>query len=85
MTNPVSPSDLMKALDDLILRDAPPELAETDITVMSLAKRANIGAPKAKELLDQWVQSGEAEYIGERRGVRGHKVQAWRLVVKGTE
>jgi hypothetical protein len=77
--SPVTQSDLLKALDDLILQSAPPELAENDITVQGLANYARCGATKARNMLDQWVKEGKAEYIGMRREPRGHSVKAWRL------
>lgn len=83
MTNPVSQSDLMKALDDLIMQEAPPPLEDGDITLQILAERAKCGTPKAKVLLKRWEADGKAEYIGKRREPRGHKVDAWRLIVKG--
>jgi hypothetical protein len=79
MGNPVTLSELEKALDDLLMQEAPPDLLETDITVMRLARRAKCGGAKAKKLLDEWTAAGKVEYIGKRREPRGHKLDAWRL------
>jgi hypothetical protein len=78
--SPVNQSELLKALDDLIMAEAPPELLPDDITLRSLAKRAKCGPTKARTMLEKWVAEGKAEYIGKRREVRGHAVDAWRLV-----
>jgi hypothetical protein len=81
MANPVSLSELDKALDALILDEAPPMLEDTDITIMRLVSRAKCSPPKAKRMLDEWTKAGKAEYLGKRREMRGHKVDAWRLTV----
>lgn len=79
MSNPVSTPELMKALDDLILSDAPPPLEVTDITIQRIVARANVGGARAQRMIDKWVEEGKVEYIGERREPRGHRVKAWRL------
>jgi hypothetical protein len=73
-------SDHYGLLDALIADEAPPELLPDDITLRSLAKRAKCGPTKARAMLEKWVSEGRAEYIGKRREVRGHAVDAWRLV-----
>jgi len=78
-SNPVVLSELEKALDDLLMQDAPPMLADDDITVMRLVRRAKCGSSKARRMLDEWVVAGKVEYIGKRRNARGHSVDAWRL------
>lgn len=85
MMNPVSNTDLLKALDDLILQESPPELSEIDITVSRVKERAKCGDKKAETMIKKWVADGAMEYIGKRRGQRGHKIDAWRLVTKGKE
>ena len=79
MDGPVSVTDFAAALDALILRDAPPELEDSDITIAILARRANVGMAKAKNMITKWVTEGKLEYIGKRREARGHLVDAWRL------
>jgi hypothetical protein len=79
MGNPVSLSELEKALDTLIAEDAPPLLEDTDLTANRVADRAHCGFQKASRLLDKWTADGKAEYIGMRRQPNGHKVKAWRL------
>jgi hypothetical protein len=81
MGNPISLSELEKALDNLILETASPPLSDGDITVNSLAKRAQCPKRRAKEMLDEWVENGKAEYIGMRRLPSGSKVDAWKLVI----
>jgi hypothetical protein len=80
VANPVSLSDLDKALDDLIMQDAPPPLEDTDITVMRLARRAKVGTVRATSMLESWAAAGKVESIGERRDARGHKVKAWKVI-----
>jgi hypothetical protein len=77
--NPVPLSDLERALDNLLLADAPPYLADDDITVMRLVARAKCSPNKAKRLLGEWEAAGKVEYIGERREPRGHSVKAWKV------
>jgi hypothetical protein len=79
MGNPVTLSELEKALDDLITEAAAPPLKETDITMNSLAARAHWHKQKAKAMLQEWTASGKVEYLGLRRAPSGHKVEAWRL------
>jgi hypothetical protein len=79
MTNPVSLSELEKALDDLIMETAAPPIAEGDITVNSLASRAHVHKQKAREMLDEWTAAGKVEYLGKRRVPSGHRIDAWRL------
>ena len=81
MANPITVSDLQKALDDLIMQDAPPVLEDTDLTVQRLAARAKCGSIKAKRLLLEWTDAGKAEHLGKRRNSQGHSVEAWRLKV----
>lgn len=81
MGNPVSLSELENALDSLLMQDAPPQLADDDITVMRLARRAKCGPLKASRLLDEWTAVGKVEFVGVRREPHGHKVKAWRLVI----
>lgn len=75
-------ADYYGILDRLIAEDAPPPLADTDLTVSRLAVRAKCREQKAARMLAEWEQAGKAEYIGMKRIPRGHKVKAWRLVVK---
>ena len=79
MANPVTLSELEKALDALILEDIPPMLEDADITVMRLASRAKCSPKFAGDVLAQWAKDGKVEYLGKRREIRGHKVDAWRL------
>ena len=79
MANPVTVSELEKALDNLLMQDAPPYLADDDITIMRLAHRAGCGSAKAKNMITKWVTEGKLEYIGKRREARGHLVDAWRI------
>lgn len=79
MANPITLTDLGKALDELIMQDAPPMLADDDITVMRLVSRAKVGVVRAKTMLKQWQDAGKVEYVGKRREERGHMVDAWRL------
>lgn len=79
MNNPVSLQELEKALDDLIMQDAPAALEEADITIMRLARRAKIGTVRARSMLEEWTKAGKVEYIGKRREERGHRVDAWKL------
>jgi hypothetical protein len=81
MANPVNLSELNKALDDLIMQDAPPVLEDTDLTVQRLAARAKCGSVKAKRLLADWTEAGKVEYLGKRRNTQGHNVDGWRLKV----
>jgi ribosomal protein L32 len=85
MGNPVTLSELEKALDLLIAEDAPPLLEDTDLTANRVAERARCGFQKASRLLDKWTADGKAEYLGMRRLVNGHKVKAWRLVTQGSK
>jgi hypothetical protein len=77
--SPVSLSELEKALDDLLMYDAPPYLADDDITVMRLVRHAKYGPNKARRMLNDWTEAGKVEYIGKRREPRGHMVDAWRV------
>lgn len=79
MGNPVTLPELEKALDDLIMQDAPPMLEETDLTIALVASRAKCGNNKAERMLEKWVLEGKVEYLGERRREDGHKTRAWRL------
>jgi hypothetical protein len=79
MDNPVSLSELEKALDDLIMETAAPPLADGDITINSLAKRAHCHTQKAHEMLAEWTAAGKVEFLGKRRVPSGHRVDAWRL------
>jgi hypothetical protein len=79
MGNPVSLSELEKALDNLIMETVSPPLDEGDITVNSLAKRARCHKQKAHEMLKEWTAAGKAEFLGKRRVPSGHRVDAWRL------
>jgi transcription initiation factor IIE alpha subunit len=81
--NPVSLSELEKALDALILQDAPLPLADGDITARMVAERAGCEKQKARKMLIKWTADGKAEYIGKRREPSGQSVDAWRL--KGNE
>jgi rubrerythrin len=85
MDNPVTLSALERALDDLIMQDAPPMLEDTDLTANRVAERAHCGFQKASRLLDKWTADGKAEYLGMRRQPNGHKVKAWRLVTQGSK
>jgi DNA-directed RNA polymerase subunit N (RpoN/RPB10) len=82
-SNSVSYFDLAKALDDLILQDAPPPLADDDLTARMVAERAGCEKQKARKMLIKWAADGKAEYIGKRREPSGQSVDAWRL--KGNE
>jgi hypothetical protein len=79
MDGPVTLDALNAALDSLLMQEAPPYLAEDDITIMRLSRRAGCGSAKAKTMLSKWVTEGKVEYIGKRREERGHLVEAWRL------
>jgi hypothetical protein len=79
MTNPVPLSDLAAALDALIEQDAPPYLADDDVTVVRLADHAKCGHAKARKMLTDWQTAGKVEYIGMRREPRGHQVKAWKV------
>jgi hypothetical protein len=78
--NPVSLSELDKALDELIMQEAPPALEDTDLTKQRVADRARCGFQQAGRMLEKWTAEGKAECIGMRRQTNGHKVKAWRLV-----
>jgi hypothetical protein len=79
MDGPVTLDALNAALDSLLMQEAPPYLAEDDITIMRLSRRAGCGSAKAKSMITKWVTDGKLEYIGKRREERGHLVEAWRL------
>jgi len=83
MTNPVSQAELMKALDDLIMAEAPPPLLDTDLTIQRLTGWAKCSAGKARKMIAKWLEEGRAEAIGQRRVKSGHAVDAWRLKEKG--
>ena len=79
MDDLVTVTDLQAALDALLMQDAPPYLADDDITIMRLAHRAGCCSAKAKSMITKWVTEGKLEYIGKRREERGHSLDAWRL------
>jgi hypothetical protein len=75
----VSQSELLRALDDLILQEVPPQLAPDDITIALVAERAQVNDQKAKRMIKRWQADGRVEYLGQRRGNHGQLTQAWRL------
>jgi hypothetical protein len=79
MTNPVSQSDLARALDDLILQEIPPPLADDEITTTRVADRAKCHHQQARRMIDKWVKEGKVEHVGKRKEPHGQKVDAWRL------
>ncbi len=80
--NPVSQSDLLKALDALILQESE-TLEEADITISRLVKRAKCGKQKAQSMIDKWLSEKKIEPLGKRREATkgGRMVEAWRVVV----
>lgn len=82
MTNPVPQSELLKALDALILKESP-VLREDDITVTRLAKRAHWSKAKAKAMIDKWLSEGLLEPLGMLSNGGGPKSEAWRLKISG--
>jgi hypothetical protein len=80
ITNPVSLSELDKALDSLILQEAPPLLAADDVTIQRLAERAKCGYQKAGRMLEKWTADGRVTFVGQRRDDSGHKVKAWKVI-----
>jgi hypothetical protein len=78
--NPVSQSELAKALDDLILQDTPPPLAADEFTAGMIAKIAKCHNQQARRRIARWIAEGKAEYVGKRREPRGQSVDAWRLM-----
>ena len=80
MSNPVSQSDLLTALDNLILAENNLILVDTDVTVARLMDRANWTEYRAKKIIDIWVKEGKLEYLGKRRELaRGAMVKAWKI------
>lgn len=79
MANSVTLSELEKALDALLLQDAPPMLDDDDLTVQRLAARAKCGSLKARRMLKEWTEAGRVEHIGKRREPHGHTVDAWKV------
>jgi hypothetical protein len=73
--NPVTPADFAAALDALILRDAPPSLEDSDITVARLKERAKCSHKTAEALIAKWL---EVVSVGQRRN-GSRTVEAWRL------
>jgi hypothetical protein len=76
--NPVTPADFAAALDALILRDAPPSLEDSDITVARLKERAKCSHKTAEALIAKWLEAGEVVSVGQRRN-GSRTVEAWRL------
>ena len=82
MTNPVTQSELMKALDDLIFQEDKLDLLPDDITVCGLTKKTGWNQRRVVKVIAEWVEKGILEPLGERREPkRGHMVEAWRLKV----
>lgn len=80
-SNPVTQSELLTALDALILQEVQ-YLSEDDITVTRLAERAKWGRIRAKQVIDKWTKEGKLEYLGKRKENKmGKGVDAWRLIV----
>ena len=81
-SNPVTQSELLTALDALILKESP-VLREDDITVARLAKRAHWSKVKAKQVIEKWLTEGLLEPLGliSQSGGSGPKSEAWRLII----
>jgi hypothetical protein len=75
--NPVTLTDLERALDNLLIEAFPP-LEETDITIMTMKARLQSSYETAEKRLNELTAAGKLEYLGERLH-KGHKVKAWRI------
>lgn len=77
--NPVSQSELLTALDALILQEKS-ELSEDDVTIQRLAKRSGWSPAKAKEVIERWVNEDKLEFAGKKRQAKtGRMIYAWKL------
>lgn len=80
MDNPVTQSDLLKALDSLILAEEQNKLEDDDITVSRLSNKTGWNRRKAQKIIGEWESAGKLEFIGERREpLRGSMVKAWKV------
>lgn len=78
--NPVTQSDLLNALDSLILAEEELKLDDDHLTVSRLAKRTGWNRYKAAKIIGDWEKAGKVEYVGERREpLRGGMVKAWKV------
>lgn len=78
MANPISQSELMKALDELILQEKP-LLQDDDLTVNRLMERAKWNRAKAKIMIKKWQEEGKIEYLGKKAATHGRFTDAWRV------
>lgn len=80
-SNPVSQSELIKALDNLILSEGA-YLEENDLTLLRLRQHTGWNYDKAKAMIKKWVTEGKLEPLGKRQkpGKGGRFIDAWRIV-----
>jgi hypothetical protein len=77
--NPPTQSELLTALDALILKENP-MLRDDDVTVARLATRAHWSKRRAREIIDKWVNEGLLEPLGKlSQAGSGPRIEAWRL------
>lgn len=83
MSNPVTLSELDKALDNLVLAEIILPVSEDDITIAKIAERYELDYKVAKKIVKKLVADGKLEFVGKRRVMsNGHVVDVWRLKAK---
>ncbi len=78
--NPVTQSELLTALDALILSEGT-HLEEGDVTLLRLREHTGWNYVKAKAMIKKWVADGKLEPLGKRQkpGKGGRFIDAWRI------
>jgi predicted transcriptional regulator len=80
MGNPISLSELDKALDALVLAEIIPPVAEGDITIAKICERYEKDHKVAKKIIKKLVADGKLEHIGKRQArSNGRIVDAWKM------
>jgi predicted ArsR family transcriptional regulator len=79
IVNPVTPSELSKALDDLVTESLGIPLADDDVTVSRFAAKAGCTWDTARSKVKELEAAGRLEYIGKRRAPSGKPQDAWRI------
>jgi hypothetical protein len=79
MANPVALSELERALDELLLQDTTPRLADGDFTVAMIAEHAGCSWGKARRIAARLETQGKLKPLGKRSDANGRLVLAWRI------
>jgi predicted transcriptional regulator len=78
--NPVTLSELDKALDALVMAEIIPPIAEDDITIVKICERYEKDHKVAKKIIKKLVADGKLEYVGKRQArSNGRIVDAWKM------